>query len=334
MPIWIVPALAFAMVTSLVLALSGLIQKGRHVSERLEKYFLERDKPLVQTLVPPRIQGPYKAPGVPGRSGLFWSAVRGISKAFETASYAGRLDLELARADIPLKGSEFIAITFLGAVAVAGLAVILRRGRPDLVILAVIVEQMAAWLWLRVARLRRVARFNLQLPDALAVVSNSLRAGYSFLQSMEMVSKEMTPPISTEFSRVLKEMNLGLTTEAALENFSKRVGSDDLDLMITAVLIQRQVGGNLSHILDNISAMIRDRIRIKGEINTLTAQGRISGWIVSLLPIGLGFILSTLNPEYIRILFSHPLGKLMLVGGALSEAFGILIINRIIRIEV
>ena len=176
--------------------------------------------------------------------------------------------------------------------------------------------------------------FNRQLGDALIIIANSLRTGYSFMQAMDMVAREMKPPISSEFSRTVKEMNLGTTTEIALGNMAKRIDSEDLDLVFTAVLIQRQVGGNLSEVLDNIARTIRERVRIRGEIRTLTAQGRMSGLIVGLLPVAMGFVIYLLNPEYIRVLFSHPIGRLMLIAATVSQVIGIILIRRIVDIEI
>jgi tight adherence protein B len=181
---------------------------------------------------------------------------------------------------------------------------------------------------------RRTKAFNDQLGDTLILIANSLRTGYSFMQALEMVAREMPQPISIEFGRTLREMNLGVTTEDALNNLAKRINSDDLDLVITAVLIQRQVGGNLAEILDNIAVTIRERVKIKGEIKTMTAQGRISGMIIGIMPIGLGAIIYSINPEYIKILFTAPLGKMMLLGAVISEFFGILLIRKIVNIEV
>ena len=176
--------------------------------------------------------------------------------------------------------------------------------------------------------------FNSQLGDALILIANSLRTGYSFMQALDMVAQEMRPPISTEFGRAVKEMNLGVPVENALGNLAKRIDSEDLDLVLTSVLIQRQVGGNLSEVLDNIARTIRERVRIRGEIRTMTAQGRISGIIISLLPIALGLVIYTMNPGYVRVLFVHPIGQLMLGVAVVGQIIGVFVIRRIVDIEV
>jgi len=181
---------------------------------------------------------------------------------------------------------------------------------------------------------RRRKAFNDQLGDTITLIANALRTGYSFMQSIEMVSREMPKPISEEFARVLKEMNLGVTTEETLNNMTQRVKSEDLDLVITAVLIQRQVGGNLAVVLDSIASTIRERIKIKGHIKTLTAQGKISGILVGMLPIVVGGAIYLLNPEYMKVLFVDPLGKAMLVAGLVSQFIGMMVIRKIIDIDI
>jgi len=173
-----------------------------------------------------------------------------------------------------------------------------------------------------------------QIVEALTLISSSLKAGYSFIQSMEMVAREIPPPLGQEFAQTLHEMSLGATVDDALQEMSRRAAMDDLDLVVTAVLIQRQVGGNLTEVLDNIALTIRERIRIRGEIKTLTAQGRISGWIIGLLPIFIAGAILLINPGYISPLFRHPFGILAICLGLLGQVLGILVIRKIVDIEV
>jgi tight adherence protein B len=206
-------------------------------------------------------------------------------------------------------------------------------GRPLPVLIGVAAGYLLPMLTLRIKAARRVRQFNDQLADALVLVSNSLRTGYSFLQAIELVSREMAPPIGVEFARLLKEMSLGVTTEEALANLGERVASDDLELVITAVLIQRQVGGNLAEVLDNIAGTIRERIKLKGEVRTLTAQGRISGLIIGALPFALAALLYVINPQYMMALFTHPLGIAMVVYALVSMAIGMMAVWKIVNIE-
>ena len=187
----------------------------------------------------------------------------------------------------------------------------------------------------------RLKAFNDHLADTITLVANALRAGASFLQAIEMVVRETQPPISTEFQRVIREVNLGLPFEQALNNMVRRVRSEDLELMATAINIQHQVGGNLAEILDSIAYTIRERIRIKGEIRVLTAQQRLSGYVVAGLPIFLVIILSIIAPKFMEPMFFNPpaifglpLGVILLAVGAVMMLMGFMIIRRIVDIEV
>ena len=175
---------------------------------------------------------------------------------------------------------------------------------------------------------------NQQLPEALSIMSNGLRAGYSFPQAMEVVSREMEPPIAQEFGRVIMENRLGKPMEEALLDLSTRTDNEDIDLAVTAMLIQRQVGGNLAEILDKIEHTIRERVRIKGQIRVMTAQQRFSAMIVLLLPPGMFAIIYVMNPDYILTLVREPIGYLLLGAALLLQIIGVFIISRIVNIEV
>jgi len=180
----------------------------------------------------------------------------------------------------------------------------------------------------------RLSAFNKQLADTITLLSNSLRAGSSFLQSIELVSRETPDPMGEEMGRVVREVNLGLGMEEALSNLVRRIRSDDLDLMVTAIGVQQQVGGNLAEILDTIAFTIRERVRIKGEINTLTAQGRYSGYLVAFLPIGIMITLNFINPEFMQPLFTQLLGQILLGVGAVMMIIGFIAIQKITNIKV
>jgi tight adherence protein B len=255
------------------------------------------------------------------------------SKVFAAKSFTRQMEIELMKANLPLRGEEFVMITVL-LMAGLGLLLLLLTGNAILGWLGVVIGFVAPRIVIKQMKQKRVQKFNLLIGDALIVMSNSMRAGFSFLQALEMVSREMPPPISEEFGRTLREMNLGTPTEEALLNLTTRIESEDLDLVITAVLIQRQVGGNLAEVLDGISNTIRERIRIKGEIKTLTAQGRISGYVVGALPIAVGLILSVINPTYIGALFTEPAGWALLTAGVISQTIGIALIKKTVDIKV
>jgi tight adherence protein B len=195
--------------------------------------------------------------------------------------------------------------------------------------------------YLKYRQRKRLRAFGTQLPDTITLLANSLRAGSSFLQGMELVTREGRPPISEEFERVVREMSLGMALQPALNNLVRRVASEDLELMVTAINIQAQVGGNLATVLDSIAFTIRERIRIIGEINTLTAMQRYSGYVITLLPIGLGAILFLISPSYMgRMLdsppelFGLPTGIIFMIIGLISMGIGYVFIRRIVDIKV
>ena len=243
------------------------------------------------------------------------------------------LDLELIRGNIPLKGGEFLILQAFLTVLFFLIGLMLTQKIYGAILFAVIGGVLPR-LWLKSAQRKKRHQFDNQLADALMVLANSLRAGFSLLQAMEMVSQEMPNPISGEFQVALREMTYGTDTETALTHLAERVGSDVLDLLVTAMLIQRQAGGNLAEVLLNIHATIQDRLRIQQEIKTLTAQGRISGYVIAALPFGMAAILSIIKPSYLSVLFTNPIGWALLVGGLISQLIGFLIIRKIITIEI
>lgn len=244
-----------------------------------------------------------------------------------------KVEKDLIQADLPLRAEEFMLVTLASAILPAIFALLILDGVIPAMLLAVSGAYLPL-IYIRGAKARRLKKFDEQLGDALTIMTNSLRAGLSFLQTMDSLQREMAPPISVEFARALREMRLGTTTEEALRNMVERIKSEDLELIVTAVNIQRQVGGNLAEVLDNISTTINERLRIRGELKTLTAQGRISGIIVALLPIFLAGGISVMNPSYIALFFSHPLGLILIASAVISEFIGVLAIKKIVNIEV
>ncbi|WP_068748238.1 type II secretion system F family protein [Thermovenabulum gondwanense] len=253
--------------------------------------------------------------------------------SFSFAKSLGKfVDSKLEEADVLLKGEEFISIVFF-SFHFSFIFVFAITVNTMISILISILVSFLPFLLLESARQKRLQKINSSIIDALTIMSGALKSGFSFLQSMDFVQKELKGPLSREFFRALKEINFGASTEDALKNLSKRVKSEDLDLVVTAVLIQRQVGGNLAEVLDNISTVIRDRIRIKREVKTLTAQGRISGLIIGLLPVFLTIFILAVNPEYLKELFINPLGRILVVIALLGEITGFMIIRKIVDIK-
>lgn len=323
MAISLVLLVIFCAVFTMVLGIYRIIAANQiEVNQRVMKYTTKEAYSLSDKLK-------IKAKGQTSIKSLFQQA----SKIFAAKSYTHNVELELAKADIPLRGEEFILMNLISGVLPALIIGAIFQNIA-LAIVVSIIGFIIPKIIINYAKQKRITRFNGQIGDALVVMSNSLRAGFSFLQAMEMVSKEMPSPIADEFARTLREMNLGTPTEEAMSNLAKRIGSDDLDLVVTAVLIQRQVGGNLSEVLDSISHTIRERIRIKGEIKTLTAQGRMSGMIIGFLPVGICAILFVINPSYMMTLFTNIIGLFIVGLGVTSQMIGVLIIKKIVDIEV
>jgi tight adherence protein B len=246
-----------------------------------------------------------------------------------------QIAIELARADLRLTPGEYILANFGSVVVGLLLGMIFFHGTLLLALFGGVAGFYAPRWYVRYLQRKRLIAFNNQLGDTIVLLSNSLRSGYSLLQSMETVSKELAQPISGEFARVTREIGLGLTIQEALANLLRRIPSDDLDLMITAINVQHEVGGNLAEILDNIAHTIRERVRIVGEIRTITAQQRLSGTILSVLPVLLGLVMYALNPGYISKLWETvPCGWIMMGVGGIMIVMGYLVIRRIAAIEV
>jgi tight adherence protein B len=258
-----------------------------------------------------------------------------LDRAIAQQSFAKRVATDLARANLKLTVVEFImlmvAIIALGALAGAFLV------RQLWIIGAVgggVLGFFAPRVFVGLRQSRRLNAFNDQLGDTITLLANSLRSGYSLLQSMEMVARELPEPMSEEFGRVTREIGLGLSNQDALDNLLRRIQSDDLDMMITAINIHHEVGGNLSEILDTIGHTIRERVRIKGELRTLTAMARYSGYLVSILPIAVAGLLFVMNPDYMSGLWEDPCGVQMMVASAMGMFTGWIIISRVVKIDI
>ncbi|PDW04826.1 type II secretion system F family protein [Candidatus Viridilinea mediisalina] len=269
-------------------------------------------------------------------------ALEQIDKVVSQSKQGSNTARDLARADVKLTVAEFY-LTKLAAAGI-GVAVGLYIGRASGTamiagaIVGALVFSFFPNMYVNFQAKKRLTAFNNQLGDTITMMANALRGGYSFLQTLDMVSKEAPYPVNVEFRRVVQEVGLGRSTEEALANLQRRVPSEDLDLLITAVNIQMEVGGNLAQILDTIGHTIRERVRIKGEIQTLTAQGRISAWVITGLPIGLAIFISVVNPDYMAPIFSFgmppehwcclPVVSLVMIG------IGFVTIMKIMDIEV
>ncbi len=255
-----------------------------------------------------------------------------IMALFVPRSHLNRIQNNLIAAGLPLKSEEYLALSIF-VIIVIPVALLVLSQNTWLAIIAVVIGLFLPNLYVKNKKNARLMLFNQQLGDALGIMANSMRAGFGFQQAMQTVQRELPPPISTEFAWTLKEIQLGFSQEEALQNLNNRIGSDNLDMVTTGIMIQRQVGGDLAMILENIAETIRARATIKRQIKTLTAQGKLSGIVVGLLPVGLiGFML-IINPDYFRIMITDIRGIAMLVYSVVSEIIGILIIRNIVDIE-
>lgn len=189
-------------------------------------------------------------------------------------------------------------------------------------------------IWLLLRRKRRLKAFGAQLPDALELLARALRSGHSLGAGFDLVQQEMLPPISVEFGRVFEENNLGIPITEAMNNMTDRIPNLDLKFFATAIVLQRQTGGDLAEILDKIGALVRDRFRIWGQIQALTGEGRLSGVVLLGLPIVLFITVYRLNPEYVMVLFTDPMGKQMLAGAVVMQLLGAYMIRKIVNIKV
>ncbi|HEV8402720.1 MAG TPA: type II secretion system F family protein, partial [Candidatus Limnocylindrales bacterium] len=274
------------------------------------------------------------------------ATLNSLNRVVEQRDFGANLARDIARADLKLKPSEFLMIWVAAVVGIPLAMLILSAifptlGNPLFLLIGAFIGFMLPRFWLGRRKAGRLGAFNKQLPDTITLIANALRAGSSFLQAIELVVRESRPPVSTEFGRVIREVNLGLPFDQALENMVRRVRSDDLELMATAISIQHQVGGNLAEILDSIAYTIRERVRIQGEIRTLTAQQRLSGYVVGFLPIGLAGFLFIAAPGFMKPMFDNPpailglpAGVVILIFGGFMMFMGFMFIRRIVDIEV
>ncbi|MCL5960269.1 MAG: type II secretion system F family protein [Chloroflexi bacterium] len=261
-----------------------------------------------------------------------------MDKAIAGSNFASHIQRELARANLKLTVAEYLMMSATSILSFIAIAFLISQN-PVVALVGGVFGFYLPRLYVRQRQVARQKAFNNQLADTIVLIANSLRSGYSLLQSLDLVSREAPEPTSEEFSRVVKEVNLGLSPEEALAHLVNRIESDDLDLMVSAINVQHEVGGNLAQILDTIASTIRERVRVKGEIKSLTSQQTLSGYVISLLPVGLGFILFLLNSKYMMQLFSTetvicmPVLVLPICSGVLIF-IGFMVMRRITDIEV
>ena len=312
-----VAALCFGLLVGL-LSIRSRAKKEHAMTERLNYFAGVRQEERPQRKLMPKA--------------LLYSCIEALAKGLGRLQQGRRIELLMQQADWPIRGTEFEAILLLwgGLVGLITFLVTLKGAMFFAGALAGILMGLAL-LGLRIRRRRK--KFTNQLGDMLTMVANALRAGFSFMQAFELISREMDAPMGREVQLVVNEVNLGNTLESALDNMQRRVASPDFELVVTAVLIQRQVGGDLASILDTISETIAERVRMRREVMALTAQGRLSGIVVAVIPVALGLFLEIVNPGYLKPLLETDLGRMFIIGAIIMDMIGFLVIKRIVDIR-
>jgi tight adherence protein B len=260
-----------------------------------------------------------------------------ISSLMKGRNTAETLALQLERADMKLTVSEFVAVRIFMALFGLGLPILFIGTKPAGFLIALVcafLGYMLPKLYMNRGTSKRVTKLNDQLPDALTMLANALKSGFGLMQSMDLVAKELEHPIATDIRRMLQDINVGAATDEALQALARRSGSSDLDIVVTAMLIQQSTGGNLAEILETVGHTMRERIRIRGEIKTLTTQQVMTGFIIGMLPVLIALAITVINPSYIELLYTRTIGQVMIAGAVMMEMFGMFVIKRILAIEV
>jgi len=256
----------------------------------------------------------------------------GLTSMLERSGRYGALERQLDRAGLDWRPSELV-VAWVAAMAVIAAAAGWLGGAATVAIAAVLIGSVACFLGLKVLEARRLRQFERQLADALMLIGSSLRSGYGILRAMQAVRDEMGPPISVEFGKVLDEANLGVAVPDALTHLLQRVPLPDLDIAVTGILIQLDVGGNLAELMETVATMVRERHRIRAEVDTLTAEGRLSGLVLFILPLVMAAILTVANRAYMSTLFTTTIGHIIIGCAAVLQILGGLVISRMLRLD-
>ena len=259
-----------------------------------------------------------------------------VSRLLSTSAYADRWQLQLDRADVKLRPSEYFLLRLI--LAVIGVALVTAIGKSSLAFFFGLpigaALYMAPAYWVNMRTERRMRAIDTQLVETITLISNALRAGFAFSQGIDAAAKRVGPPMSIELGRVLVDISLGRSTEEALAALNERIGSDDLDMVVTAILIQRSSGGNLVEVLDNVTATMRDRERIRGEVKTLTSAQRFTAWVLSIWPLCVAAMFFAVNPDIMSLMWTTGAGVALLVVWAILNLAGILTLQRILSIDI
>lgn len=250
-----------------------------------------------------------------------------------SGNLAGNWSKDLERAGLTLNAKEYLFIRIAVGLVFSVIALMFAPV-PLLAIGGIPLGFLATGFWLKRKKASRLHKMEGQLVELLQMLSSGLRAGFGLLQALEAASEQTPSPLQLEIRRTLRDTAMGASVEQALTSLNERVGSPDFDIVITAILIQRSVGGNLAEILDNVAHTMRERERIRGEIRTLTSQQRMTGYVIGGIPIGLLLIFMMISPQFTSLLFTDQLGRMLLMGAAVSEGLGFLVIQKIVNIEI
>mgnify|MGYP000131378367 CR=1 FL=1 len=313
----LITVFCFALLVGL-LSIRSRSNKEHAMTERLNYFAGVQQAPREQAKLTPKA--------------VLYRCIESIANGLGRLQQGKRIELMMQQADWPIRGTEFEAILLLWG-GLVGLVTFLVTLKGAMFFVGALVGILMGFALLGLRIRRRRKKFTNQLGDMLTMVANALRAGFSFMQAFELIAREMDAPMGREVQLVVNEVNLGNTLESALDNMQRRVASPDFELVVTAVLIQRQVGGDLASILDTISETIAERVRMRREVMTLTAQGRMSGLVVALIPIGLSCVIYAFNPGYLQPLFESDIGHMFIGGALFLELIGIVIIRRIVDIQ-
>ena len=317
----VVSFLVMATVSLLVIGLSQGVGSGQRTLTRRLEQISRGAGPPSQTPMPAYLRGKD-----PGRLGPF-ARLLGTSGGIESAA------LELDRADIPLRVGEYIALRCAVGLILLLVTFMLTKMIYVALPMCVIGYFLPRW-YVRSRWKARQAKMNVQLVEMLGLVANSLRSGYGLLQGFEFASRQVAPPLGTEVKRMLQETSLGVNADEALQSLGERVSSSDMEMVITAITIQRTVGGNLAQLLDGVSYTMRERERIRGDIKTMTSQQRMTGIIIGALPVFMGLLFLAVNPDYMGVLFTQTAGQVLLVVAVALEVLGMMTIRAIMAMDV
>lgn len=313
-----------AAVVLFVLAIGKRESRSRFVESRLKAFRENENLP----------QAVDNADGLKAKKS--YSGIPLLSSLLAKMGSSEETALQLDRAGVPLRVGEYYMVRLIAGGALFLAPLVFGFSLFNLFIALVLgaIGFLAPVQWLNNKRNKRTERINAQLVDMLGMVSNSIKSGYGLMQSLEFAGSQLPAPLGLELRRMLREATLGMTSEAALGAMGKRIDSSDLDLVLTAINIQRAVGGNLAEILDNVNYTMRERERIRGDIATLTAQQKLTGIVVGGLPVFMFIVFMVINPAYMSVFFEDSIGHLILLVATGLEVMGYMAMRRIMAIEV